>query len=162
MKVSRGSNWAWEASTTMCLTPICQVLRTIDICSAYYTTYIYYTGAHRALGDVQAMKAVFTHPSLKNCLSKLQIRSPKQQLKSWVDQKALNQRTTSLISSLGKPAITAPQAKRLDTLGVSHAGLVKLRSEAKDSDDFSMRLKAKGVNSKPLRAKLAKLLGFRA
>ena len=62
------------------------------------------TGAHRALGDVQAMKAVFTHPSL-SCLSKIQIVSPSQQLKSWVNQKSLHQRTTSLISTLGKLAI---------------------------------------------------------
>ena len=50
------------------------------------------------------------------------------------------------------------QAKRLDALGFTHAGLVKLPSEAKDEEDFSETLKARGVNSKPLRAKLSKLL----
>ena len=83
-------------------------------------------------------------------------------MKSWFDQKALHQRTTSLIRSLGKPAITAPQAKRLDALGFSPAGLRKLRSEAKNEDHFSTMLKAKGVHSKPLRAKLATLLKSKA
>lgn len=64
---------------------------------------------------------------------------------------------TSLTSSLGKPAITAAQAKKLVSVGFSHAGLVKLHSEAKDDEDFSQKLKAMGVNSKPLKVKLAKL-----
>jgi hypothetical protein len=71
------------------------------------------TDAHRALGDVQAMKAVLTHPSLLGCLSNLQLHSPSQQLKSWTKQKILHQKYTSLTTSLGKPAITAPQAKKL-------------------------------------------------
>ena len=50
------------------------------------------------------------------------------------------------------------QAKKLVSVGFSYAGLVKLYTEAKDEEDFSKKLKAKGVNSKPLQAKLAKLL----
>jgi hypothetical protein len=60
---------------------------------------------------------------------------------------------------LGKPAITAPQAKKLVSLELSHTSL---KHEAKDEDDFSKKLKAKGVNSKPLQAKLSKLLGFKS
>lgn len=126
------------------------------------TTNLYNTGAHRALADVHAMKEVFTHPSMRHCLSKLQPNPSSQQLKSWDKQKRLHHRTTSLISSLGKPSITAPQAKRIDTVGLSYAGLVKILSEAKGEEDFSSILKSKGINSKPLRAKLWKLLKSKA
>ena len=93
------------------------------------------------------MKAAFSHPSLSHCLAKLQPRSPSQQLNSWHKQKGVHQRTTALIGALGKPSITAPQAKRLDQLGL------------KDTESFKKTLKSKGVNSKPLQAKLVKLLG---
>lgn len=69
---------------------------------------------------------------------------------------------TSLTTSLGKPAITAAQAKKLVSVGLSHSSLLKLHSEAKDENEFSKKLKTKGVNSKPLQAKLAKLLGSKA
>ena len=118
-----------------------------------------HAGAHRALADVQAMKAVFAHLSLSHCLAKLEPRSPSQQLNSWYKQKGVHHRTTSLISALGKPSITAPQAKRLDQLGLTLSKLRRIHSEAKDTESFKMTLKSKGVNSKPLQAKLAKLLG---
>lgn len=102
------------------------------------------------------MKAVLTH---QGCLSKLQLRSPSQQLQFWTSQKTLYQQYTSLTKSLGKPVITAAQAKKLVSIGFSHTTLVKLYSEAKDGDDFSKSLKAKGVNSKALQVKLGKLLG---
>lgn len=122
-------------------------------------TTLYLTGAHRALADVEAMKAVLTHPSLVHCLSDLPTHSSSQQLKLWDTQKKLHQRTTHLVSSLGKPSVTAAQAKKLDSVGFTYAGLVSLRSEVKDEGDFSTQLKAKGINSKALRAKLWQLLG---
>lgn len=103
--------------------------------------------------DVMAMERVFTHQSLVSCLSILPIRSPMTQRKLWIEQKRVFQRTTSLIKSLGKPAITKPQAKRLDTLGLGH-----LHSSSKDNEEFLKLLKEKGVNSKLLREKLVKLL----
>ena len=121
------------------------------------STYIV-LGAHRALPDVTAMESVITHQSLVSCLSKLPVRPPKTQWKLWIDQKRLFHRTTSLIRSLGKPAITAPQAKRLDALGLGHEELVQLHSNSKGREKFIKVLKDKGVNSKPLREKLAKLL----
>ena len=72
-------------------------------------------------------RAVLTHPSLLGCLSNLQLHSRSQQLKSL--QKILHQKYTSLTTSLGKPAITAPQAKKLVSLGFSHARLKQLRVE---------------------------------
>ena len=108
-----------------------------------------HTGAHRALADVQAMKAVLAHPSL-DC--KLEFRPPGEQLKSWASQKGLHQRTTSLISSLGKPCVTSPQAKRLDFLGLSYPKLVKLHSEAKDEGDFLKTLKDQGSAGKVVEA----------
>ena len=104
------------------------------------------------------MERVITHPSLVGCLSKLPIRSPKTQNNLWIHQKRLFQRTSALIRSLGKPAVTSAQAKRLDDLGFGHADLVKLYSESKDRDVFMKVLKDKGVKSKPLREKLVKLL----
>lgn len=104
------------------------------------------------------MERVFTHPTLSSCLNTLLIRPPKKQRLLWVDQKRTFQRTTALIKSLGKPAITAPQAKRLDVLGLGYEDLVKLHTESNDTDVFIKILKDKGVNSKPLREKLVKLL----
>ncbi len=79
-------------------------------------------------------------------------------MKLWAEQKSLHQRTTSLVNSLGKPSVTAPQAKRLDVLGLSYSALLSLRLESKKEEDLIATLKAKGVNSKPLREKLTKLL----
>lgn len=104
------------------------------------------------------MKEVLTHPSLKHCLAKLQIRSPSQQLKLWGEQKAKHQRTTSIIRSLGKPSVTACQAKKIDTVGLTYAGLMKISLSAEGEGGFSRALKAKGINSKALQAKLWKLL----
>ena len=53
----------------------------------------------------------------------------------------------SLIRSLGKPAITKAQAKRLE-----------LRLKTNGDDEFCSLLKDRGVKSKPLREKLLKLL----
>ena len=107
--------------------------------------------------------AVLTHPSLLNCLSKSPIRSPSQQLQLWESQKKLHQRTTSLISSLGKPSISALQAKKLDSVGLSNvADLEKHFSESKDQNDFSSTLMAMNVNSQPLQEKLWKLLKSKA
>jgi hypothetical protein len=73
-------------------------------------------------------------------------------------RKGLNHRTTSLVTSLGKPSITAPQAKRLDFLGFTYQSLLTLYTEAKDGDAFCQLLRGKGVNSKALRGKLLGLL----
>lgn len=93
-------------------------------------------GAHRALPDVIAMERVFTHQSLVSCLSKLPLRTPKTQRRLWIDQKRLFFRTTSLIKSLGKPAITTAQAKRLDVLGLGHEELVQLHKTFKSREEF--------------------------
>ena len=69
--------------------------------------------------------------------------------------KRVHLRTSLLIRMLGKPAITACQAKRLDTLGFNHQSLIQLRKEASDDEGFMKKLKDKGVNSKPLRKKLS-------
>ena len=66
-----------------------------------------------------------------------------------------------MISSLGKPSVTSLQAKKLDSLGMSFSVLVNLHITAKSEDKFQQILKAKGVNSKPLREKLVKLLHSR-
>ena len=101
------------------------------------------------------MKSIFTH--LK-CLGDVEIRSPSHQLMLWKKQKGIYSRTTSLVTSLGKPSITAPQAKRLDFLGFNYQSLLKLYTQAKDDDSFTHFLKAKGVNSRPLQVKLVQLL----
>ena len=119
-------------------------------------------GAHRALPDVMAMERILTHASLASCLAELPIRSANTQRRLWEKQKRLFQRSTALIRSLGKPAVTSNQAKRLDSLGFAYQDLVQLYSNSKDKEDFITTLKKRGVNSKPLREKLAKLLQSRA
>ena len=103
------------------------------------------------------MEEVMTHHSLVHCLSKLQVRSPKQLSSLWVKQKQAFRRRAALVKSLGKPDITRAQAKRLDELGFSYQSLLKLLSKSKDVVAFQQALKEKG-NSKPLREKLPKLL----
>ena len=73
----------------------------------------------------------------------------------WVQQKQQFSRTTSLVRCLGKPSITSAQAKRLDALGLNYADLTTMKSKSKSRDDFLASLIATGVNSKPLREKLA-------
>ncbi len=51
--------------------------------------------------------------------------------------------------------ITPAQAKRL---GFTHQELLKILSESEDTTVFQQALKERGVNSKPLREKLSKLL----
>ena len=104
------------------------------------------------------MKAAFTHPLLEHCLQRIQPRSPAQQVNSWIRQKGVHQRSATLISALGKPSITVIQAKRLDVLGFTYSKLRRIHSEAEDAESFMKTLKSKGVNSKPLQAKLAKVL----
>ena len=57
---------------------------------------LFFPGAHRALADVRAMKAIFTH---LNCLDDVEIRSPNQQLMLWKSQKMAYKRTTSLVAN---------------------------------------------------------------
>ncbi len=67
-------------------------------------------------------------------------------------------RSDALIRSLGKPSITAAQAKRLVELGLEHSALVTLRSKSGNPEAFDQALNEKGVKSKSLRTKLAKLV----
>lgn len=76
-----------------------------------------------------------------------------------MDQKRLYTRTSSLVKTFGgKPPVTVPQARRLDSLGFTFDGLVELHSDSKSDDAFCTILKDKGVKSKPLREKLVKCL----
>ncbi len=119
---------------------------------------IVYTGAHRALPDVLAMEAVMTHPLLASSLTKIPVRSAKKQLELWSSQKQAHLRCDTLIRALGKPSITVSQAKKLDQLGLSYKGLVTLWANSGNPNRFSEALKEKGVNSKPLRLKLASIV----
>ena len=101
-------------------------------------------GAHRALPDVMAMERILTHASLASCLAELPIRSSNTQRRLWEKQKRLFQRSTALIRSLGKPAVTSNQAKRLDSLGFAYQDLVQLYSNSKDKEDFITTLKKRG------------------
>lgn len=120
MSDSKEPNWEWASSTNISFTLTYLVQFITPVLLSHYS---YYIGAHRALADVKAMKAIFTH---LNCLGKVEIRSPSQQLKLWKAQRRTYHRTTSLVSSLGKPSITAPQAKRLDCLGFTITSLLHL------------------------------------
>ncbi len=103
------------------------------------------------------MECILTHPSLVQCLDNLTIRSPRTEMKLWLQQKRAHTRITSLIRSLGKPSLTTGQAIRMDTLGLGVAELGELR-DMHSKDDFLSSLKDKGVNSKVLREKILKAL----
>ena len=98
------------------------------------------------------MEAVLTHPKLVNCLSKLEIRHTSIELRQWVQQKRAHHRKMALTKGLGN-CITAPQATRLDTLGIVLTDLVHLK-DTTDKEGFLSTLKEKGVRSKVLREKL--------
>ena len=50
--------------------------------------------------------------------------------------------------------VTSTQARRLDSLGLSHEELLYLWQSTDCNDDFDKLLQEKGVNSKPLREKI--------
>ncbi len=114
-------------------------------------------GAHRALPDVVAMERVVTDQSLSNCLSSLTVRCPSQQIKLWLEQKELFMQSTSLIKAFGKPALTSAQAKKLVSKNLLLDDIKAIFQEVGE-DEFHRALKERGINSRPLREKLAKAL----
>ena len=115
-------------------------------------------GTHRALPDVLALEKILTHPSLVTCLSRLPIRSPAQQMKLWIQQKRAHIRTTALVKAIGKPSLTAAQAKRLDVLGLGFNDLLKLHRDSGSRDEFLTAMKDNGIRSGPVREKIVKAL----
>ena len=111
--------------------------------------------AHRALPDVEAMEELFTNTALVDLLTSLPKRSPTQQLNLWMSQKDQRLRTSSLLYSLGRQ-ITATQAKRLDSLGLSHDVLREIWVSS-PSEMFQETLLVRGVRSKKLREKLTSI-----
>ena len=119
------------------------------MCSTALTTHSNITSTSNFVRSLSCRYAKReTHPLLVKCLTALDVRSPKQQLKMWMTQKLTHQRTTSLITSLGKPSVTAPQAKRLDSLGITHKVLVDLWAQSIDEEEFCHVLSSMKVNSK--------------
>ena len=102
--------------------------------------------AHRALPDVLALEKILTHPSLVTYLSRLPIRSPSQQKRAHI-------RTTALVKAMGKPCLTAAQAKCLDVLGLGFNDLLKLHSS---KDEFLTATKDNGIRSRPVQEKIVK------
>ena len=64
----------------------------------------------------------------------------------------------TLIKALLKPTLTSAQAKRLDALGIQLKVLLNLYLETSTREVFHTILKERGINSKPLRRKLEKVL----
>ena len=95
---------------------------------------------------------------MANCLQNLSFWSTAQQTNLWHKQKSLITRTAGLVKQFGKPAITSAQAKRLDALGFNFESLVKLAGQSSNGMEFMKKLKTRGVNSHPLRQKLANKL----
>lgn len=70
-------------------------------------------------------------------------------------QKGAHYQSASLVKALGKPTITKAQAKKLNQVGLGIAELKTLRTDSLTQDVFKEALKARGINSKPLREKLS-------
>lgn len=111
--------------------------------------------AHRALSDVEALAELLADSPLVELLAGLPSRSAKTQVDTWRTQKDQNARSSKLLSSLGR-CITAAQAKRLDSLGLSFDSLSKIRSSVGSVQEFQALLLERGVRSKPLREKLGR------
>ena len=89
--------------------------------------------------DIEGIFITFilsTHLSMVSCLSRLQVRSPRQQLHQWVQQKRAHIRKTTPMEELGK-CVTAVQ-------GIQD--LVQLR-DCKSQEDFLTALR-EGVRSR--------------
>ena len=150
--ISGSSGWkpSWSISFLESNT---QVLSTFYIYSIVSKLCIY-TLAHRALADVEAMERLFVSTPLVALLSALPTRSGTQEVDQWHTQQCQHSRCTQILSSLGKH-ITAAQAKRLDVIGLSFEVMLALCQSCPDDESFIALLKVRGVNSKPLREKLA-------
>ena len=79
-------------------------------------------------------------------------------MRLWIQPKRVHTRTTALGKALGKPSLTAAQARRLDTLGLGFQELLKLHKDTANPEEFLKMLKERGVRSKPLKEKLVKVL----
>ena len=99
----------------------------------------FYSLAHRALPDVEAMEKLFITTDLKNLLSSLPARCAVNQLQLWREQKEQRNRTSALMYSLGK-GVSVLQAKRLDTLKLSYEALTDIRILASSDEDFKKQL----------------------
>ena len=125
----------------------------VRTCSYVYPRFT----VHRALSDVEAMAELFTETALGELLASLPSRGARQQLKLWRTQKDQRERISGLLHSLGK-GVTAAQAKRLYTLGLSRQALVDIRVSTATSEEFQHVLFEKGVRSRPLREKLTGII----
>ena len=76
-------------------------------------------------------------------------------MKLWIQQKRAHIRTTALVKAIGKPSLTAAQAKRLDVLGL---GFNKLHRDSGSRDEFVTAMKDNGIRSGPVREKTVKAL----
>ncbi len=63
-----------------------------------------------------------------------------------------------MIKSLGRPSLTSPPAKKLNSLGIGYTELLQLREDSGTTEVFLTALKDKGIRSKSLREKLAKAI----
>ena len=79
-------------------------------------------------------------------------------MKLWIQQKQAHIRTTALVKAIGKPSLTAAQAKRLDVLGLGFKDLLKLHRDSGSRDEFVTAMKDNGIRSGPVREKIVKAL----
>ena len=134
-----------------------QTVHIEELCSTYQSDttsralYRIYT-AHRALPDVEAMEDLFNSTALMDLLITVPKRSPKQQIQLWRTHKDQRLQTRSILHSLGQQ-ITAAQAKRLISLGLSHDILCEIWASSRGGL-FQKELITRGVRSKKLREKL--------
>ena len=83
-------------------------------------------------------------------------------MKLWIQQKRAHIRTTALVKAIGKPSLTAAQAKRLDVLGLGFNDLLKLHRDSGtrsgSRDEFLTAMKDNGIRSGPVREKIVEAL----
>ena len=79
-------------------------------------------------------------------------------MKLWIQQKRAHTRTTALVKAIGKPSLTAAQAKRLDVLRLVFNDLLKLHRDSGSRDEFVTAMKDNGIRSGPILEKIVKTL----
>ena len=68
-------------------------------------------------------------------------------MKLWIQQKRAYIRTTALVKAIGKPSLTAAQAKHLDVLGLRFNDLLKLHRDSGHIDEFVTAMKDRADQS---------------
>ena len=104
------------------------------------------------------MEELFSHRSLAGLLSSMPSRTAEEQLQKWAEQKQKRAIKAELNNNLLGLDIKKHQIDRLAELDLFYPKLCKIRTKFTNDEEFQKELRQRGVHSKKLREKLARIL----